>query len=82
MNNNRMLQHQLIEFPDQQIGFKPIGTTVSQPQILEESVTRDDIGLISRKGRSKGYQYSASAWDETYLTLDVYLSLVDHGDFD
>lgn len=82
MNNNKMLQTQLLPFPNQQRNVTEVGVNPSQTHLFRKVLTTDDMGAIySRKNRG-GYNYYSDEWDEIYPSLDVYYSLVDHGDFD
>lgn len=77
MNNHRLVQIQSSLFSDEQKNSTDVNleVTANQSNRLGEQP-------INKKVLTPGYKYHSLDWDETYPSLDVYYSLVDHGDFD
>lgn len=79
MNNNRIVQVNITPFPDLQRNFTGIDAA-GQTHLFGEPLIDDDNSVIKRKDPIQEYYFHD--WDEAHPSLDVYFSLVDHGDFD
>jgi hypothetical protein len=89
MNNNQMLQVELALFPSPQKSFTNVDIAVDHIQLRREAKFDDEIRATRHKSLKRGYNYHSFDLnyhsfdlDEAYPSLDVYYSLVDHGDFD
>lgn len=77
-----MVQVNLGLFPSLQRSVTSVEVAVDRTELLTEAPIADEFGTTNRKGMKQGYKYHSYDLDEAYPSLDVYYSLVDHGDFD